>query len=134
MAHIYGVPTMVIEEVWPEVEPFVQKWLESSSEYRWEAVDVYDLLRTGDLQLWLCLDEKSLQAIMISELRRTRLSLDCEVFMAAGEMPVHWHEWLKQLEDWAKRQGCTHMSAMMRPGFAKLTGYQKAQVRTFKEL
>lgn len=134
MPHLVGVPAQVVDDVWPEVESYVQKWLNSSKEYRWEAVDIYDFLRRNDLQLWLCLDDKSLRAIIITEITSTRLAMDCEVFMAAGELVEGWKDWLAQLEEWAKRQGCTHMSTMSRPGFAKITGYHKVQLRTFKEL
>lgn len=134
MAKLMGVPAAVIDNIWPDVEPFVQRCLDKVQEYRWLATDIRDLIRDNSIQLWLCLDGSKVDGIVITELSRAPRATTCEIFLVAGEFPENWKDCLAQLEQWAKDMGCTHMATLARPGSAKIMGYSKTMIRTFRRL
>lgn len=129
-----GVPAMVIDSVWPDIEPMVARAFDKLQEYRWLPEDIRELIRNNSLQLWLCLEDKALRGILLTEIVVAPRAVECNLFLMAGELPEDWRNTLEHVEKWAKDIGCTHMATISRPGSAKIVGYSKGMIRTFRRL
>ena len=135
MSKFVDVPGALVDSLWAEVQPYIVRCFDKTAEYRWLPEDIQALIRDGSLQLWLCIDDDgSMCGIVLTELERSPRAPTCNLFMMCGKMPESWRDCLEQMELWARDSGCTHMATLSRPGSAKLVGYSKAMIRTFKEL
>ena len=104
-----AVPPAVLDVVWPDVAPLLQKATDTSNN-RYDLNSVHNALRTGKIALWVVMDGTTPIAALttrVSQMPGTRaLAID---WMGGTRM----REWLPQvhetLSSYGKAYGCTEM-------------------------
>lgn len=134
MAKLHPIQSEFVDNVWPEVEPMVDRCLRKIREFRWNADDIKHYLQEKEMQLWAVSDEKGLCGIIITQILVTPRARECLLFMMSGRMPDGYMDIYHQLEGWARDMQCTHITSLARPGSAKLFGMNKGLIQTSKEL
>lgn len=135
MSHLHPIPADQIDGVvWAYVEPLVARCFKKINEYRWAPEDVLFYLQERDMQLWIAADDERNYGIVITQILITPRARECFIFMICGEFPADWRSIQSEIEHWAKDMQCTHVSAMSRPGSARINGYTKGMIHTYKEL
>lgn len=103
--------------VWYYIVPFIQRALDRGCRYSLE--DIYDGLRKQNLQLWTW-QPKEIEAVMI-----TAMSGDeCYIATMSGENMKDWLPHIKDVEEWAKSNGCKKIIIQGRKGWSRLLGYK----------
>jgi hypothetical protein len=115
---IEGIFAHEIDEFWEKVEPLVERAMEYA-DGKMNAEDVYNQLKSKELQLWLVPGGIWVTRI-VNYPRSTRL----EWIAAAGEYQ-EWTEHLPILFKWAKAQGCDAAEIGGRAGWGKKTGFEE---------
>lgn len=134
MAKLIGIPAEAVDGIWDVVRPLVVRCLAKTDEYRWTPEDILGYLRNRDQQLWACATDNGFCGIVITEIAVFPQAKECILFMMAGKLPRGWRDCLAQLEQWARDMGCTHMATLSRPGSARIVGYEKGLIRTYRGL
>lgn len=105
------------------VAPLIRDRLASICERSGGSVTPESLLaqvESGRWQLWVIDDGRAVAAVLITELmiqpsgRKT-----CAVVALTGSDSLSWLHLLDDLDAWARSEGCTHMQAMARRGWAR---------------
>lgn len=131
MTPVRGIQRPDLAEYWPAMEPLINAALEYD-EGCYEACDILDELRSGDLQAFMA-DDCDLLIItkFVKYPRKTAL----HVFMVSGDLPDDWHMILSALETWAAENGCDMVRAKARQGWVKkLPDYRTGLIEMVKEL
>lgn len=129
---LIGVPSIMVEKVWPSVKPFIERALEETREYRYGVDYWLDQLRAAQAQLWV--DGAPLQLVVITEINRYPLASELSIGPIAGKLPEDWESSLAGLEEWGKANGCTHVGTLGRPGWERKLGWRKGMTYCLKEL
>jgi hypothetical protein len=99
--------------------------------------DVAKALADGTAQLWTAFEGLTIQAVAVTQIVPCSAGKYCSIWITAGDEMQDWLPFISQLEDWARREGCSFMSAEPRPGFARVLkqyGYEMPHVILEKEL
>jgi len=107
-----------IELVWDEVIPLVEKAL-SHAEGELIPSDIRKHLDTGDLRLWVALEDKDIIASMVTEIIQYPRKKIVRVITVAGKDMSMWYEFLPMLEGYAVRNGCSSLEAWTRKGMTR---------------
>jgi len=134
MSALAPVPCQHIDEVWGFVEPLVARCFKKIKEYRWLPEDIKFYLQERDMQLWLVVDEADAYGIVITQILDSPRARECQIFMICGKFPRDWRKIQQDVEKWAIDMQCTHVSAMSRPGSAKINGMEKGLIHTYRRL
>lgn len=121
MNRIVGVPVWDVERRWPEVLPFIERYLAKSKEHRWNANDLYLSVCERDMQLWIIEEEGKVVTAVLTEIINYPRVRECNVFMISGKMTVieDWRDSVEEIVKWAAAQGCHYISSMARRGSEK---------------
>lgn len=134
MTDLIPIPSDRVDDIWHFAGPLVERGLNKVKEYRWNAEDVRFYLKESDMQLWLAADADEAYGIVITQIVITPQARECVIFMIAGRFPHDWRAVQAQVEDWARDMQCTHVSAMSRPGSARINGMEKGLIHTYRRL
>jgi hypothetical protein len=88
-------------------------------------------LLSGGSLLWIALsaDRKSIEAAVATQVKDTDASRVCELLACGGSNRAQWLPLLRQIEDYARAEGCSRMRAFGRKGWLRvLSGYSVAHV------
>ena len=107
-----------IELVWDEVIPLVEKAL-SHAEGELIPSDIRKHLDTGDLRLWVALEDKDIIASMVTEIIQYPRKKIVRVITVAGKDMSMWYDFLPMLEGYAVRNGCSSLEAWTRKGMTR---------------
>ena len=107
-----------IELVWADVIPLVEKAL-SHAEGELIPSDIRKHLDTGDLRLWVALEDKDIIASMVTEIIQYPRKKIVRVITVAGKDMSMWYEFLPMLEGYAVRNGCSSLEAWTRKGMTR---------------
>lgn len=127
MAKLVGVPAAAVSGLWEHIAPLVLHCLDKSREHRYGTDDVLQMLAANDLQLWLVVEDKAIQCIVLTQIHIYPQAKEAVLFMVSGEYPKNWSEITHQLLAWAQSLGCSHFSAYMRRGLLKRMGWDERQ-------
>jgi hypothetical protein len=118
--NVTGVPADMIEGVWEEVGPWIEKAL-SFGNGEFGVTDIYDALIGRDMQLWIIYEmpEKAIVLAVVTQIIHYPLKKTCRVVTLGGESHLLWERRLFVLEEWASDQGCSNVEAFVRGGLAK---------------
>ena len=107
-----------IELVWDEVIPLVEKAL-SHAEGELKPEDIRKHLDTGDLRLWVALQDRDIIASMVTEIIQYPRKKIVRVITVAGKDMSMWYDFLPMLEGYAVRNGCSSLEAWTRKGMTR---------------
>ena len=121
-----------IEDKWNEIEPFVKRVLLKIDLYY--TVDyIKESLLRAEMQLWTSLEGTQIKSICITQIKIHPKYKFLEIIIHAGQLESVDH--LKQIEFWAKSQGCTKIKLTGRRGWKRaLPDYKEKLVKLEKEL
>jgi hypothetical protein len=129
---MYGVLHDKIDSVWTDVLPYLRQALAYDCDDHNEQ-DIYHLLRSRDLQLWVAYTNTGCYAMCITQIlylkKGKRL---CLRYLAGEEMEKWFHFW-KIIKEWAKEQGCTKCRIYGRSGWEKLLKPEFKKIYTVME-
>lgn len=132
---IVGVPSTLIDEIWPLVDRML---LEACERGRGKEIpdDIRLALNASDLQLWLLWDG-TLRGLVVTEIVRHPRKTCCRIRFCVGRGRETWQHHIATIERWAKAQGCAAMELIARPGWSRLLknrGYAVTHLFCEKEL
>ena len=113
--------------------PLIETALEADGPYKIE--DVLSELHSGEAQLWLVMEADDVKAIVVTVLNEHPNSKTCLLWLCAGKNRESWVHLIKNIETWAKLQGCDAMVMRGRPGWERvLKDYEKTKIILQKKL
>ena len=107
-----------IELVGDEVIPLVEKAL-SHADGELIPSDIRKHLDTGDLRLWVALQDRDIIASMVTEIIQYPRKKIVRVITVAGKDMSMWYDFLPMLEGYAVRNGCSSLEAWTRKGMTR---------------
>lgn len=122
---VCDVPIAHLGVVWPRIEEFVAKGLNDDGLGRYSAEDVLELLRKGQLKLWVAYDadEQVFDAAMVTDIVQYPQCRECNIWAVGGENMKRWlHEWIATIEAYACTHGCIRLYTVGREGWIKTAG------------
>lgn len=126
-----------VDKLWEMVKGNLEHALEySRGEYTIE--DIYWLLLSGDMRLWIAYDAAGkLQTSAVCEMRSYPQKVICYIVLSGGGSFANWKYAVDMIEDWAIENGADAVCAYTRPAIAKGLrehGYASAYTVIHKDL
>lgn len=120
-----------IGDVWG----FIAQWLESACQADESASDIMDDCLSGKRNLFVVMDGLEILAAVVVEIcNYPKRKVMCGHY-CVGKHRRRWQHLYEELELWAKKQGCTKVKLIARPGWERLwKGYTKTHVLLEKDL
>jgi len=121
---------------WRDIMPFLVGMSKMASE-RYGPGDLLKLVAAGEYQMWGAADGEQLDAVMLTRLVQYPRAKSCELASVFGKNMKEWLGLLDKLESWAKREGCTCIQPVGRPGWERVLkphGYEKTHLIFEKRL
>ena len=130
MTILWRVPPEQLDDTWP----LVKDDIEAASGSRFAPSDIKKFLHSGDMQLWV-VGKDNIEAVVLTEVHQFPRMKTVRLIMTVGRDRTRWVHHLREIEDWARQQGCAVIEALARPGWEKvLRDYRKTHVMLEKEL
>jgi len=131
---LVGVAAEAVARLWPRIEPLVRRGL-AYADGRYAPGDVLRALLARDMQLWLVVGGGTIEAVCVTEILRYPRQRRCNIFLCAGGGMRRWVGLLRDIEGWAREQGCAAVELQGRPGWARvLKDYRRTYILLRKEL
>jgi hypothetical protein len=126
-----------IEKVWPLAHALVQKACETNGGYN--AEHILEYLKEGSMQLWMAIESESNKVICVcvTEIRQYPNFKVCDLRITTGEQFERWYNFMDQICQWAKSNGCKKMEIFARPGWERILkskGFRKTHVQIERNL
>lgn len=130
---ITGITAPHVPEVWPQVVGLISAACETSRG-KFDAADIYQMLVNRDAQLWL-VKESDVGGVIVTQIVNYPHRKVCWIRICTGHGREECFHHLKDIEAWAKEQGCGAMELIARPGWKKvLKDYECTHVVLEKDL
>ncbi len=120
-----------IPEIWSDVKDFIQSALIDNGHLTIE--DIYNNLLLGHYQLWTPFSDH-IQAAFVTAIYDVRGVKNCTIIACGGTNLDSWKHFMKDVEDWAREDGCTSIKIYGRRGWAKIFGFDIVSTELRKEL
>lgn len=126
-----------VEKVWPLAKPYVEKACETNGGFN--AEHILEFLKGGLMQLWMAVDGENNKVICVcvTEIREYPNFKVCDLRITTGEQFKRWFNYMDQICEWARSEGCKKMEIFARPGWERILkhkGFRKTHVQIEKEL
>lgn len=126
-----------VDKVWPLAEKLVSDACEEHGGYN--ANDILEYLKAGLMQLWMAIDGESNKVICVcvTEIRQYPNFKVCDLRITTGEQYDRWFNYMDQICEWARSEGCKRMEIFARPGWERILkhkGFNKTHVQLEKDL
>lgn len=131
-SRLCGVPSDHIDDCWPEVRPWIEIGL-GYSDNKYSTHSIYRSLKNKDMQLWVSVND-DVEAVCVTQIDCHPNKKTCLIFLVAGRNMDNWLHFSNVIETWAKSQGCQSIECYGRPGWEKITGWEKIHVVLRKHL
>jgi hypothetical protein len=122
ITQLWGVTGSEIDDVWPSVEPFIQRVVDKGSDKTTK--DVLKGLKKRRYQLWIAWDEQIRACCITETIHYEPDGLLCSILMCAGDNLKRWIKHIKTIEEWAKSKGCFAIELVGRKGWEKILKYK----------
>ena len=101
------------------VEPYLEMVIDKS---QGEAVleDYYEHIATGDMQLWVAVEDKDVLACMVTQIAPYPSKRVLRIIALGGENIDQWIDFLPDVEHWAMGMGCSSLELWGRKGWLKI--------------
>lgn len=127
LAELVCVPPDQIAKVWPHARSLIRRAVERTNLSHFRDIE-YDIIH-GDGLLWLAWNGEKIEAAATTVLVEANDGLVCVLTACGGEDMEHWLPLLRQIEDYAKHEGCRCVRIYGRKGWARvLDGYRAEHV------
>lgn len=137
MTSLLAIPSSALAALWPKIGHLIAAIADGSSG-KYMTGDLIKAISARDMQLWATVtDEEEVLGVATTELLNFPRKKVCRFIGATGKEPSLWLPHMKEIEDGAKRIGCSANEIVARPGWEKLLtpiGYRKTHVTLEKEL
>lgn len=133
---LFGVLSRSVPEYWPEVSPLIQKAL-AYCDGKYDLRYIYESLMSRKMQLWVSLDSipmSHVEACCITEIVHYPLKCICNIFLVSGKNMQNWLGFEKNIEAWARENGCRSIECYGRPGWEKTIDWEKIHTVLRKKL
>jgi len=107
-----------IDNVWADVEEFIKL----TDDIDTKASQIYGSLRSGVSQLWMGVNDKDKIEMVVttSFVNYPDSGKMCRIDTMGGKNLEDWMDYLKDIEEWAKLNGCIAMDIFGRKAWEKL--------------
>jgi len=113
-----------LEEIvlqWPRISEMIGR--ATVRQGCFEPIDYLQLAMAGRVGIWVCEVDHRIDAVMITEVRTYPRRRVLEVVACGGDRMTRWHRAASEaLNRHGRENGCSHISATGRPGWARVTG------------
>ena len=98
--------------------------------------DLLALLCKGAMRLWVAgSKERGAEALAVTEILQYPRALTFNILICTGQDRGRWFSHLRTMEDWARENGCSRVTALTRKGWAKeLADYRLTHYAWEKQL
>lgn len=128
------IPSEFVHELLEEINPLIEKVI-SRQQRGYDLRDILEAIARNEFQVWV--DQLPIRLLVITKITKKPKLKECWISLASGAMPENWPEHSKQIEQWAKSQGCDEMAEAGRFGWErklKSDGWEKSQTILRKTL
>jgi len=127
-----------IAGVWILVEDLIQKACDRSGGFA-DAEDFKGWLEKGIMQLWVAFDnkEKKIKCVTVTEVKQYPKYKVCDCRITTGTDYKSWVDFMDNVVNWARANGCKKMEIFTRPGWERILkrkGFVKTHVQLEKML
>ncbi len=119
MTTLIGIPSNMLTDAWPSVEPLIVKAC-AGSNGRFLPGDIARAIASRDFQLWAADEDGNHRAIALTRLVKYPQLLACETMATVGDGMADWKHHLFGIETWAKTQGAAQSHVIARPGWGRV--------------
>jgi hypothetical protein len=124
--------------VWILVEDLIQKACDRSGGFA-DAEDFKGWLEKGIMQLWVAFDnkEKKIKCVTVTEVKQYPKYKVCDCRITTGTDYKSWVDFMDNVVNWARANGCKKMEIFTRPGWERILkrkGFAKTHVQLEKML
>ena len=130
---LWLIPRDQVLLVWKDVETFIKQTDDEDTTSK----DIYENLKSGKWSLWIGMLHEEITFVGTTSFVTYPSGKMCRVETLAGDNMDDWFYMLKDLEEWAKLNGCIAMDIFGRKGWEKVlkpAGYEFESVLLRKRL
>jgi hypothetical protein len=117
--------------IWPEVKDFIESALIENGHLTIE--EIYDNLLLKHYQLWTPYSDH-IEAAFVTAIFDVRGIKNCTIVACGGKNMDSWKHFIKDVEEWAKEDGCKYIKIYGRRGWAKVFNYDIVSTEMRKNL
>ena len=133
--NLVRIPTEELEKVWSLVEKDIRQALAYSSQLT-DSNFVFEIAKQNKFQIWVLWDKEQKEqnkyfGVVVTEIIKRKLGKVCHIYIMTGRQRHKWQYLIKDIEEFAKNEGCLMMELIARPGWQKVLnnfGYKRTQV------
>lgn len=115
----------------------IKPWADFTAEHsgaRYDGDHVIAKARSGDIQIFLIVDNQVAKALLTTEIIDFPKMREFRILTGTGIEMNTWIELLPSLEKFARNNNCTRIGMMARPGWERVLKYTKTHVHLEKDL
>jgi hypothetical protein len=132
---ILALAPHLVPGVWPTVEPWIKAALERTQTRTHLPLDILIGILKGECVLWTAWRDGNVEAALVSEVQTYPRLKRCHIVALGGTGLRRWYGAMeRQLEEYARAQGCTEWSCMGREGWERWCGMRRAGAFFTKDL
>ena len=139
--NLVRIPTEELEKVWSLVEKDIRQALAYSSQLT-DSNFVFEIAKQNKFQIWVLWDKEQKQqnkyfGVVVTEIIKRKLGKVCHIYIMTGRQRHKWQYLIKDIEEFAKNEGCLMMELIARPGWQKVLnnfGYKRTHVVLEKKI
>lgn len=123
---VYPVMSFHIPSLWKTVRPWIKRAIEAEDIKLHNEEDIYTDLMTKDMQLWV-MDS----ACVVTQIQVYPRAKICVIVLCGGSGMGGWVDGIREIEEWAKAEGCDAMKVHGRSGWEKVLnryGYERSAI------
>jgi len=133
MSKFTPVPLENAVHLWSSVEPVLERAVSRNGGFTMN--DILQHVSRGTMQMWLSIQDNEIEAVGITKIEVYPQKKTCLLLFVAGKDYENWKPYLKDLEEWAVKIGCTELKFIGRKGWARIiTDYDDNNVMYTKQL
>jgi hypothetical protein len=136
VSELLGVQADQIEAVWPYVESEIERGVQRSHDTL-TVETVRDGLENRDMQLWVSLNDKDLEAVCVTQIVDYPGMRVCALLLIAGKNRRAWWKFGDVISAWASERGCEMLEGHARRGWmpeAEKDGWSEAWITVRKPI
>ena len=139
--NLVRIPTEELEKVWSLIEKDIRQALAYSSQLT-DSNFVFEIAKQNKFQIWVLWDKEQKEqnkyfGVVVTEIIKRKLGKVCHIYIMTGRQRHKWQYLIKDIEEFAKNEGCLMMELIARPGWQKVLnnfGYKKTHVVLEKKI
>jgi len=119
------IPIAELDKVWSIVDKDIRNALAYSGQLT-DSNFVLEKSKEGKFQVWILWDKTKPTAVekyfgvVVTELIKRQLGKVCHIYIMTGRQRHKWQYLVKDIEEFAKNEGCQMMELIARPGWKKV--------------